>query len=82
MIMRLREIVAKYLEVGGGYGRSVALSSFGLSRKEAEQIFSALEEDYQISRFFHFSMSAAASYEINGYPQTHLSIDEEIKSIL
>lgn len=80
--MRLSEVVTKYLELGGGYGRSVPLSSFGLSRAEAEKIFGALEEDYQISRFFHFSMSAAASYKINGYPQTHLSIDEEIKSIL
>lgn len=81
-MMRLREIVSKYLEVGGGYGRAVPLSSFGLSHEEAERVFSSLEEDYQISRFFHFSMSAAASYEINGYPQTHLSIDEEVKSIL
>ena len=80
--MGLSEIVTKYIEVGGSYGRVVPLSSFGLSRAEAERIFSGLEEDYQISRFFHFSMSAAASYQINGYPQTHLSIDEEIKSIL
>lgn len=82
MTMRLRELVEKYLAVGGGYGRPVEISSFGLSRDEAERLFSSLDDDYQISRFFHFSKSAGVSYGVNGYEQTHLSIDPEIQSVL
>jgi len=82
MTMRLRELVEKYLAAGGGFGRSVAISSFGLSCEEAERLFSTLDEDYQISRYFHFSQSAGVSYGVNGYAQTHLSIDPEIQSAL
>jgi hypothetical protein len=80
--MTLREIVDKYLAVSGGYGKTVPLSSLGLARKDAEHIFSAFDEDYNISRYFHFQCAAGADYEINGFPQSHLSIDAEIQSIL
>lgn len=80
--MRLRDVVEKYLVLGGGYGRPVEISAFGLPRAEAERMFSALDDDYQISRFFCFSYSAGEAFAINGYPQTHLSIDAEIQSLL
>jgi hypothetical protein len=82
MSMTLRELVEKYLAAAGGYGRSIALTSLGLSREETERVFDVLDEDYHISRFFHFSNAAGASYQINGFPQTHISIASEIQTIL
>jgi len=82
MKMSLSELVEKYLAAAGGYGRSVPLTSLDLSREEAERVFDVLDEDYHISRFFHFSNAVGASYQINGFPQTHISIDSEIQTIL
>ena len=75
-------MVDEYLRLGGGYGRPVALASFGLPRAEAEKLFGALDDDYHISRFFHFSREAGESFSINGFPQTHVSIDAEIQETL
>lgn len=85
--MNLQELLKKYLAAAGGYGKTVALASLGYSHEETERIFSALDEDYHISRFFHFSTAARASasapsFDINGFPQTHVSIDPEIQTIL
>ncbi|HTZ75791.1 MAG TPA: hypothetical protein VMB47_17880 [Candidatus Aquilonibacter sp.] len=80
--MSLREIVDRYLAAAGAYGKVVPLSALGLSRGEAESTFNALDEDYNISRYFHFVCAAGADYRINGFPQSHVSIDSEIKSIL
>lgn len=80
--MQLRDAVEKYLKIAGGYGKPVALQAFGLPREETERFFSALDEDYHISRFFSFSNTAGESYEINDFSYTHLSIDAEIQSIL
>lgn len=80
--MDLKEVVRKYLEVAGGYGKTVSLDSLGLSRKEVESVFSVLDEDYHISRYFHFQVAAGAGYKINGFPQSHVSIDAEIQTIL
>jgi hypothetical protein len=86
MNVELQQVVEKYLAMGGGYGKSVALSTLGLSKEEIEDVFSAFDEDYHISRFFHFACAAAANfqinYQINGFPQTHVSIDSEVQSIL
>jgi hypothetical protein len=79
--MNLKELIEKYL-AAGGYGKAVALGSLGYSRAEIERIFSALDEDYHISRFFHLTNESGESYEINGFPQTHVSIDSEIQEIL
>jgi hypothetical protein len=78
----LREVVDKYLAVGGGYGKAVALSSLGLSREDLERTFGQLDEDYHISRFIHFQCAAGANFAINGFPQTHVSIDAEIQTAL
>jgi len=80
--LELRQIVQKYLAVAGGYGKPVALSALGFSAQQIEGAFGALDEDYHISRFLHFQCSAGANYQINGFPQTHVSIDAEIQSIL
>jgi hypothetical protein len=78
----LREAIQKYLVAAGGYGRPAALSALGFSAKQIEELFGALDEDYHISRYLHFQRAAGADYNINGLPQTHLSIDPEIQAIL
>jgi hypothetical protein len=82
MSMSLRELVEKYVAASGGYGKTAALGSLGLSHEETERVFDILDEDYHISRYFHFSNAVGASFRINGFPQTHISIDADIKSIL
>ncbi|HXO05519.1 MAG TPA: hypothetical protein VN884_07800 [Candidatus Sulfotelmatobacter sp.] len=83
--MDLKELVEKYLAAAGGsFGKAVPIAALGLSREETERVFDFLDEDYHISRFFHFqnAASAGASFQINGFPQTHISIDAEIRDIL
>jgi hypothetical protein len=80
--MNLREIVEKYLALAGGFGFLAALSDFGLNRTDVERIFGALDEDYHISRYLHFSQVSGPAYTINGFDQTHISIDAEIESLL
>jgi hypothetical protein len=80
--MNLRQLVEKYLQVGGSYGKAVPLGSFGLSRAETERIFGIFDEDYHISRFFYLTKLTGETYEINGFPQTHISIDPRIETIL
>jgi hypothetical protein len=78
----LQEIVTKYLAAAGSYGKPAALTSLGGSRGEIESALSAFDEDYHISRFLHFHNESGESYNINGFPQTHLTIDSEIQSVL
>jgi hypothetical protein len=80
--MSLRELVQKYLAISVGYGRPAALADFGLDRAQTEKTFAAFDEDYHISRYFHFSRVTGTAYTINGFDQTHVSIDAEIRSIL
>ena len=84
----LRDVVAKYQELAGGFARPLALAAFGFSPEETERVFGIFDEDYHISRFFRFSLQPAAAdasnltYHINGFPQTHVALDAEIESIL
>ena len=80
--MNLREVVEKYLTLAGAYGRPAALADVGLDRAQTERVFAALDEDYHISRFFHFSRLTGTVYRINGFDHTHVSIDAEIQDIL
>ena len=80
--MTLSEIVEKYLAIAGGFTFLAPLADFGMQRSEVERVFSALDEDYHISRYFHFSQVSGPAYRINGFEQTHISIDEEIQSDL
>jgi hypothetical protein len=78
----LRALIERYLAASGGYGKAAALLALGLSRAETESAFSQFDEDYMISRFFHFSNRSGEAYRINGFPQTHVSIDAAIQAIL
>jgi len=78
----LSRLIELYLAASGGYEKAVALSALGLSRPETESAFSQFDEDYMISRFFHFSKQSGESYRINGFPQTHVAIDAAIQAIL
>ena len=84
----LRDVVAKYRQLAGGFGRPLALAAFGFSPEETERVFGIFDEDYHISRFFQFSLQSAAedrsslTYRINGFPQSHVALDAEIESIL
>ena len=86
--MTLRELVESYRKLAGGFGRTVPLASFGLSPEETARQFSIFDEDYQISRFLHFTLATAVAktdartYPINGFPQSHLSVDAEIEILL
>ena len=80
--MNLRELAEKYLAIAGGYGRPVALAEFGLDRAQTERLFSAFDEDYHISRFFHFTKGSGTAYRINGFRHTHVSLDAEIETAL
>ncbi len=59
--MQLNDIVEKYRKLEWDLGKPVELSRFGLTREETERIFSIFDEDYHISRFFHFTNAANAA---------------------
>lgn len=80
--MTLKQIVEKYLAVAGGFAFLAPLADFGLPKNDAERIFSAFDEDYHISRYMHFSQVSGPAYRINGFEQTHISIDADIQTIL
>ena len=86
--LSLRDVVEKYRQLSGGFGKPLALAAFGLSVEETECVFGIFDEDYHISRFFHFSLQpavaerAAQTYRINGFPQSLVALDAEIESIL
>jgi hypothetical protein len=81
-LMPLRELVRLYRSHAANFGEPVALSSFGLSTSETERLFSGYDEDYHISRFFHFSEAGSQKFSINGFGATHVCLDEEIETIL
>ncbi len=81
-MMPLQDLVARYHSLAGEFGRPVALPAFQLSAAETERLFSSYDEDYHISRFFHFSEDQGEKFLINGIPATHVSVDPEIESIL
>jgi hypothetical protein len=81
-MMPLRELVDRYLSLAVSFGVPVALSGLALDHSATERLFSGYDEDYHISRFFHFSADAGAPFSINGFPATHVAIDSEIQSIL
>jgi len=81
-MMSLEELYRVYTTIAGKPGEPVPLSAFKLSVEETEKIFSIFDEDYHISRFFHFSEAGAEKFSINGEAATHVAIDPEISSIL
>lgn len=81
-MMNLRELVERYATLAKSFGEPVALSAFGLSPEETASFFTALDEDYHISRFLHFAQSEGQSYVVSGETVTHLAIDPAIHSLL
>jgi hypothetical protein len=80
--MTLNEIVEKYLAIAGGFSFLASLADFGMESGEVERVFGAFDEDYHISRYMHFMQVSGTAYKINGFEQTHVSLDEEIQSVL
>ena len=81
-MMSLRELVTRYAALAGEFGKPVALAAFDLTPQETERVFSSYDQDYHISRFFHFFEASGTSYSIDGSPATHVSLDAEIETIL
>ena len=81
-MMSLQELYRVYATIAAKPGEPVPLSAFKLPVAEAEKLFSIFDEDYHISRFFHFSEANGDKYSINGEIATHVAIDPEIASIL
>ena len=80
--LTLKQLVARYQSLAGGFAIPVELSRFELSREVTETIFSAYDEDYHISRFFHFSDAGGTAYVIGGERATHVAIEAGVKDIL
>jgi len=81
-MMSLPELYRVYTTIAAKPGMPVLLSAFKLPREEMEKLFSIFDEDYHISRFFHFSEAGGEKYLIDGENVTHVAIDAEISSIL
>jgi hypothetical protein len=81
-MMSLQELYRVYTTIAAKPGEPVPLSAFKLSMEETEKLFSIFDEDYHISRFFHFSDVSGEKYSIDGGDATHVAIDSEIRSIL
>lgn len=81
-MLTLRELVDRYDFLARQSGEPVALSAFGLGDDETRDVFTAFDDDYHISRFFHFSSEAGKSYVIRGEPATHLLMDLTIRTLL
>ena len=90
--MDLAAAVKKYLELAGGFDRPLHLSCFGLSHADTERIFSAWDEDYQISRYLQFSCAPddpsaplaadCREFAINGHGSTYVSFRADIRRLL
>jgi hypothetical protein len=78
----LSNIVDRYRSLATSFGEPVALAAFALSPEETQALFSALDEDYHISRFLHFSCVYGPTFLISGEPATHVSIEPTIRSLL
>jgi len=81
-MMSLKELYRLYTSLAAKPGTPVPLSAFNLGRVETEKIFSIFDEDYNISRFFHFHHAHGDEYSINGEKATHVVIDPDIRLIL
>jgi len=81
-MMNLRELVDRYKSLASHFGEPAALAAFGLSPEETVKLFTAMDEDYHISRFLNFDRGQGRSYPISGNPVTHVRIEEGILSLL
>ena len=81
-MLPLEKLVERYRALAARHGKPVALAAFDFTRDETERIFSSYDEDYHISRFFHFTEADGMTFAINGERVSHVAIDPEIDSIL
>jgi hypothetical protein len=81
-MLTLKEVVDCYAALAEPFGEPVALSAFRLSAEETSRLFTALDEDYHISRFLHFSHRTGQSYPVDGEAVTHVAIDPGVSSVL
>jgi hypothetical protein len=90
--MNLAELVTKYVEAAGGFGRPVHLSFLGLPRAATEKIVSAFDEDYQVSRYLLLTRESddvlrslpehEQTYMINGLECSHLTLQPDVQKLL
>ena len=80
-MLTLRELVDRYDLLAHQSGEPVALSAFGLGDDETQDLFTAFDDDYHISRFFHFSNGEGTAYVIRGESATHLLMDLAIRAL-
>jgi hypothetical protein len=80
-MMTLRELVDRYDHLAHQCGEPVALAAFSLSDQETQSLFTTFDDDYHISRFFHFSNGEGKSFAICGEAATHLLIDPAIRAL-
>jgi hypothetical protein len=81
-MMTLKTMVERYNSLAGRPGIPVPLEGFGLEPAETEKLFSALDEDYHISRHLHFSKGEGRAYRVSGEDVTHVAIDGAVASLL
>ena len=81
-MLSLRELVDRYELVARQSGEPVALSAFGLGDDETQNLFTAFDDDYHISRFLHFSNGEGKHFVIRGEAATHLFMDLAIRALL
>jgi len=81
-MLSLKEVVDRYNSYAQRSGEPVPLSAFQLAPEETACLFAALDEDYHISRFLHFSCGAGQGYSLAGEPVTHVRIDPAICTLL
>jgi hypothetical protein len=81
-MMSLQDLYRLYTSIAAKPGTPVPLSAFKLSQPETEKLFSIFDEDYHISRYFHFQNEHGHKYSINGEEATHVVIDPDIRLAL
>jgi hypothetical protein len=81
-MLSLKEVVDRYSSLAKQWGEPVALEAFGLDPEETIKLFTSLDEDYHISRFFNFTFDHGRLYLISGNPSTHIRIGEAIRALL
>ena len=84
--MDLAAVVKRYRELVGGFDRPLHLAQFGLPKAEVERLFSAWDEDYQISRFMLFSRQSDAGelqvFTLHDEEVTHVTFRQRIEQIV
>ena len=81
-MLSLKEVLDRYNSHAQKSGDPVPLSAFGLSPEETSRLFTALDEDYHISRFLHYSCGSGERYAIAGETASHVALDPAIASLL